>query len=146
GKSLLRSFAELVGRYCSDPSQLVELWFDRLEGHFFDSLLRGLKPISPVSPPRGHAQPLYCEICGNEIVGKPARSLVEGATLIVCQQCSGLGKELPGFAERRPRAGRLGSVPSHTRTPIESLPKAVEDSDLVEDYPEVVKGGREKMG
>jgi putative transcription factor len=89
---------------------------------------------------------LYCEVCGSEIVGKPARSLVEGATLLVCQQCSSLGKELPGFPERRPRAGRLGSVPSHTRTPLESLPKAVEDSDLVEDYSEIVKEAREKLG
>ena len=40
----------------------------------------------------------------------------------------------------------MGSAPSHTRTPIESLPKAVEDSDLVEDYPEIVKEGREKLG
>jgi putative transcription factor len=37
-------------------------------------------------------------------------------------------------------------VPSHTRTPIESLPKAVEETDLVEDYPQVVKEGREKLG
>ncbi len=37
-------------------------------------------------------------------------------------------------------------MPSHTRTPIESLPKAVEESDLVEDYPEIVKEGREKLG
>jgi len=88
---------------------------------------------------------LYCEVCGREIVGKPGRSLVEGATLIVCQSCSSLGKELPGFPERRPRAVRLGSVPSHTRTPIESLPKAVEDSDLVEDYPRIVKDAREKL-
>jgi putative transcription factor len=89
---------------------------------------------------------LYCEVCGNEIVGKPARSLVEGATLIVCQSCSSLGKELPGFPDRRPRTARLGSVPSHTRTPIESLPRAVEESDLIEDYSRVVKDGREKLG
>ena len=89
---------------------------------------------------------MYCEVCGSEIVGKPGRSLVEGATLIVCQQCSSLGKELPGFPERRQRTARVGSAPSHTRTPIESLPKAVEDSDLVEDYPEIVKEGREKLG
>jgi putative transcription factor len=89
---------------------------------------------------------LYCEVCGNEIVGKPGRSLVEGATLIVCQQCSSLGKELPGFPARRTRTARPGLVPSHTRTPIESLPKAVEESDLVEDYPEIVKLGREKLG
>jgi len=37
-------------------------------------------------------------------------------------------------------------MPSHTRTPIESLPKAVEDSDLVEDYSLIVKGAREKLG
>lgn len=65
--------------------------------------------------------------------------------MIVCQSCSTLGKELPGFPERRPRAARLGSVPSHTRTPIDSLPKAVEESDLVDDYPRVVKDGREKL-
>ena len=34
---------------------------------------------------------------------------------------------------------------SHTRTPIESLPKGVEDSDLVEDYPRIVKDAREKL-
>jgi len=37
-------------------------------------------------------------------------------------------------------------VPSHTRTPLESLPKAVEDSDLVEDYSHIVKGARERLG
>lgn len=89
---------------------------------------------------------MYCEVCGSEIVGKPGRSLVEGATLIVCQQCSSLGKELPGFPERRPNAFRVGSVPSHSRAPIETLPKSVEESDLVEEYPQIVKEGREKMG
>ena len=37
-------------------------------------------------------------------------------------------------------------MPSHTRTPIESLPKAVEDSDLVEDYSHIVKEARERLG
>ena len=36
-------------------------------------------------------------------------------------------------------------MPSHTRTPLESLPRAVEDSDLVEDYPRIVKDAREKL-
>jgi putative transcription factor len=89
---------------------------------------------------------LYCEVCGSEIIGKPARSLVEGATLIVCQKCTSLGKELPGFPDRRLRTSRLGPVSSHSRAPIESLPKSIEESDLVEDYPRVVKEGREKMG
>src|SRR5438128_7596675 len=105
--------------------------------------MSGVGAISTLSNREVLEQALYCEVCGSEIVGKPGRSLVEGATLIVCQQCSSLGKELPGFPERRQRRPLLGSVTSHTRTPIESLPKAIEESDLVEDYPEIVKEGRE---
>jgi len=86
---------------------------------------------------------LFCEICGREIVGKPGRSLVEGATLIVCQQCSSIGTKLPGFPDR-PR--RPVIAPSHTHAPIERLPKAVEESDLIEEYSRVIKEGREKLG
>jgi putative transcription factor len=86
---------------------------------------------------------LFCEICGREIVGKPGRSLVEGATLIVCQQCSSIGTKLPSFPDR-PR--RPVIAPSHTHAPIERLPKAVEESDLIEEYSQVIKAGREKLG
>lgn len=91
---------------------------------------------------------MFCEICGREIVGKPARTLVEGARLIVCQQCSNIGTSLPGFPDKphRPPVGRPLTAPSHTHAPIEKLPKAVEDSDLVEEYPTVIKEGREKHG
>jgi putative transcription factor len=86
---------------------------------------------------------LFCEICGHEIVGKPGRSLVEGATLIVCQQCSSIGTRLPSFSDR-PRRPMI--TPSHTHAPIEKLPKVVEESDLIEEYSRVIKEGREKLG
>jgi putative transcription factor len=86
---------------------------------------------------------LFCEICGREIVGKPGRSLVEGATLIVCQQCSSIGTKLPSFSDR-PRRPVIAST--HTHAPIERLPKAVEESDLIEEYSRVIKEGREKLG
>ncbi len=87
---------------------------------------------------------MFCEVCGREIVGKPARALVEGATLVVCKQCAGLGKELPGFPDRpRPRTP-VGVT--RTRAPIEKLPKAIEESDLVEEYPRLIKEAREKLG
>jgi len=86
---------------------------------------------------------LFCEICGREIVGKPARSLVEGARLIVCQQCSSLGTRLPSFPDR---PARPVIAPTHTHAPIEKLPKAVEESDLIEDYPTTVKKARAKLG
>jgi ribosome-binding protein aMBF1 (putative translation factor) len=37
-------------------------------------------------------------------------------------------------------------APSHSHAPIERLPKAVEESDLIEEYSRVVKEGREKLG
>lgn len=86
---------------------------------------------------------MFCEVCGREIVGKPARSLVEGATLIVCQQCSSLGTQLPNFPNR---SSRPVPAPSHTRAPIERLPKAIEESDLVEEYSTIIKEAREKLG
>jgi len=90
---------------------------------------------------------LFCEVCGREIVGKPARSLVEGATLIVCRNCASLGKELPGFPDRpRPQRAVAPGPGSRPRPPIESLPRSIEESDLVDDYPRVVKQAREKMG
>lgn len=88
---------------------------------------------------------MFCEICGREIVGKPGRSLVEGARLIVCQQCSSLGTKLPSFPDR-PAPHRPLVAPSHTHAPIEKLPKAVEESDLIEEYPEAIKEARTKLG
>jgi putative transcription factor len=88
---------------------------------------------------------LFCEICGREIVGKPGRSLVEGARLIVCQQCSDIGTRLPSFPDR-PAPHRPLVAPSHTHAPIEKLPKAVEESDLIEEYPDAVKQARAKLG
>ena len=87
---------------------------------------------------------MFCEICGHEIVGKPARSLVEGATLIVCQQCAGLGTKLPGFPNNRPGPPRR--VSSHTSAPIERLPKIVEESEVTEDFSDIIKEARSKLG
>ena len=90
---------------------------------------------------------MFCEICGREIVGKPGRSLVEGATLIVCQQCSKLGTALPGFPDKPVNhPNRPFIPPSHTHAPIERLPKAIEESDLLEEYSSIIKAGREKLG
>ena len=88
---------------------------------------------------------MFCEICGREIVGRPARALVEGARLIVCQQCSSLGTSLPSFPDRSP-PHRPSVAPSHTHAPIEKLPKAVEESDLIEEYPKTIKEARAKLG
>jgi uncharacterized protein (TIGR00270 family) len=37
-------------------------------------------------------------------------------------------------------------APSHTHAPIERLPKAVEETELIEEYSHIIKEGREKLG
>ena len=88
---------------------------------------------------------MFCEVCGREIVGKPARALVERATLVVCRSCATLGTELPGFPERpRPRTPNMVPRPTF-RPPIEKLPKAVEETEVLEGYSRIIKEAREKM-
>jgi len=91
---------------------------------------------------------LYCEVCGREIVGRPARALVEGATMVVCNQCAGLGTALPSLPDRpRPRApGMSRSRTPAPRLPLEKLPREVEESELLEEFPKIVKQAREKLG
>jgi putative transcription factor len=89
---------------------------------------------------------LFCEICGSEIVGKPGRALVEGATMVVCSDCAGLGTALPGFPDR-PRA-RSPMVPRivPSRTTGDRLPRTIDESELLDDYPRIIKQAREKIG
>ncbi len=86
---------------------------------------------------------MFCEVCGREIVGRPSRSLVEGVTMIVCQHCAGLGTELPDPVPARP-AGRP-FYSSKPRPPVQRLPREYTESDLVENYPHIIKEAREKV-
>jgi len=67
--------------------------------------------------------------------------------MVVCSQCAGLGTALPGFPERRrPRSPAMSTMPGRpVRPPIMSLPKSVEESELLEEYPRIIKNAREKM-
>ena len=89
---------------------------------------------------------MFCEICGSEIEGKPGRALVEGATLVVCSDCAGLGTSLPGFPER-PRA-RAPMMPRGVpgRTIVARPSRGIDESEVIDDYSRIIKQAREKLG
>jgi putative transcription factor len=90
---------------------------------------------------------LFCEICGSEIQGKPGRALVEGATMIVCGDCAGLGTSLPGFPSRpRARSPVMPRIVPTSRPHVQRLPRTVEESELVDDFSRIIKQAREKQG
>jgi putative transcription factor len=91
---------------------------------------------------------LRCEVCGRKIHGEPIRSLIEGAKLTVCHECSKHGTII--YEEPKPKA--TTPAVKGTRTPIsfqikKALPTTVDTSiELVESFGEKIRQAREKIG
>ena len=79
-----------------------------------------------------------CEVCGREIRGKPYRRIIEGAKVIVCEQCARFGKEewtpTPSTPPPRPRPRRRDEV------------EAAESLVPVEGYGRLIRRARERLG
>ena len=72
---------------------------------------------------------MKCEVCGRQIVGATHRVMIEGVAMNVCVECVPLGREI--------------GPPRPTRAD-----DAAEDFelDLVEEYLELIRHGREQRG
>jgi len=90
---------------------------------------------------------LNCDICGREIVGQAFKVKVEGAKLMVCRNCQGLGK--PYQEDPLPRAPRPTGFVRMAR-PLErrptELPKEIQELDVAENFSELVRKRRMKLG
>jgi len=88
---------------------------------------------------------LNCEICGSKIYGLSKRIILEGSKLLVCMKCSSLGEpdinteRYPSRTKRR----TLGT-PVKKRTGESRLPREVEELEVAEDFPKMIKEAREK--
>lgn len=91
---------------------------------------------------------MQCEVCGQRIWGKPHRSMIEGAMLYTCDECSKLGSR-SWVSEPK-----LRSTPSSGQV---AKPRPVllrrrgrfdlsENVDLVENFAQIVRQARERAG
>ncbi|MGC9209740.1 MAG: multiprotein bridging factor aMBF1 [Acidilobus sp.] len=82
---------------------------------------------------------LYCEVCGRPIRGQGHRVLLEGAEVIVCDECY----------EKLVRSGRAVPVAKRPQR-VTQAPKAKratgEMLEVVDDYPEIIRRAREQRG
>lgn len=88
---------------------------------------------------------MNCEICGSEIYGPSKRIILEGSKLLVCIKCSSLGEpdiNVERFPSRTKR--RTLETPVKTRTGESRLPREVEELEVAEDFPKMIKEAREK--
>ena len=95
---------------------------------------------------------MRCEICGSQIWGKPRKALVEGATLIVCEECAKHSSQtMPLTGARRGGRPSVGLPLPRERRP---QPKSVkpskdvrgEDYIIVEGFGGLIKRFREQKG
>jgi len=90
---------------------------------------------------------LRCEVCGRRIMGKPFKAVIEGAKMLVCNECVKLGSI---YWEEKTEP-RLKKIAKRLPTPIiptrkQPTIKVEESIDLVEDFSSRVRQAREKLG
>jgi putative transcription factor len=96
---------------------------------------------------------LNCDICGRQIDEQSFKVIVEGAKMLVCRRCQALGEPYQEETRAVPRpvvviTGPVGPVRVPRTTPRKSaeLPKDVEELEVADNYPEIVRKRRMKLG
>lgn len=88
---------------------------------------------------------MSCDVCGEEIRGRPQRVIIEGAIVVACPQCARLGKiyvEPPRL--RLPRPASVVRRPARSSRPASR--ETIEELEVVEDYSARIRKAREKIG
>lgn len=84
-----------------------------------------------------------CEVCGRIIIGTPFGVVVEGASLLVCGECSNLSSVKPTTTLNKPR--KPSSWGSSSPASKEGLHELGVELELVNDFPKQIKRAREKL-
>ena len=85
-----------------------------------------------------------CEVCGSPLRASPNRVEIDGAVMIVCNNCAKLGRPLgPAF----PAQGRASPVQNSLRTMTQRPIQPIEvEFDVDPEYNLKIRQAREKLG
>jgi putative transcription factor len=82
-----------------------------------------------------------CEVCGSPLRASPNRVEIDGAVMVVCNNCARLGKQLGPVAPPRVRPNpALGTFRPPAPRPVEV------EYEVDPDYNLIIRQAREKMG
>jgi len=86
-----------------------------------------------------------CEVCGSPLRASPNRVEIDGAIMVVCNNCARLGKQVGPVAPVRERVNPVqGSFKSVSQRPMQPQPEP--EYDIDPDYSLKVRQAREKLG
>lgn len=98
---------------------------------------------------------LLCEVCGQEILGKAKKVNIEGANLIVCENCARFSDSSLRASAKQPQKPKISKNASTKRVSVVKKPKSrsvvkkdfFSDSyDLLDDYADKIRKAREEKG
>jgi putative transcription factor len=96
-----------------------------------------------------------CEVCGQKIIGKGKNVNIEGANLIVCENCARFGDSSLKFSAAQPQKPKISKIASAQKIMVAKKPKTrsgvkkdfFSDSyELVDDYMDKIRKAREEKG
>ena len=91
---------------------------------------------------------MRCEVCGHKIYGKSYKVMIEGAKLMVCNECSKHGKII--WEEPRPKPSMLKPVATlrQARARSRKPPETTVDTtqELAENFGSKARQARERLG
>ena len=90
---------------------------------------------------------MRCEVCGRRIMGKPFKAVIEGAKMLVCNECVKLGS-IYWEEKTEPRLKKIAKRLPTPVIPTRKQPtiKVEESIDLVENCGSKIRQAREKLG
>jgi len=92
---------------------------------------------------------LSCDICGEEIRGRPLKVVIEGAVVVTCPRCGRLGKpyvESPRLRLSPPVHVARSVVRPGARATRPISREALGELEVTEDYAARIRRAREKIG
>ncbi|MEM2129237.1 MAG: multiprotein bridging factor aMBF1 [Candidatus Bathyarchaeia archaeon] len=92
---------------------------------------------------------MHCEVCGQPIVGKPYRVIIEKAKMTTCSRCAELGSaewkpEPP--SQKASYLKEMNKIGTTFYIKKRGTPKVSEDIIIAEGFGSLVRKAREKMG
>lgn len=88
---------------------------------------------------------MSCDVCGEQTMGRGAKVVIEGATVLACPRCARLGKLYVESPSQRMRS-RIGPAQYSVKR-IRSVPReTLEELEVVEDFSSRIRKAREKIG
>ena len=90
---------------------------------------------------------MRCEVCGRRIVGKPFKTMIEGAKMLVCNDCAKLGS-IYWEEKTEPRLKKMAKRLPTPMLPTRKQPtiKVEESLDLIEEFSSKIRQARERLG